>query len=279
MHTIVLTCKLQPNTEENRQILIAALSELDYESFEETATGINAYIPAAHFNPEALKSNALLNMLEATLEYEHQELEDKNWNRIWEENYFKPILIGEQCLIRSHFHERIADVPYEIMIDPKMSFGTGHHETTRLMIAQMLSLDFQGKTVLDMGTGTGVLAILSRMLGAKRVLAVDIEEWAYRNAVENVELNGQDAITVRQGDISLIHYQRFDRILANINLPVLRAHMPQYERVLEKGGQMLLSGFYDTSLPEIQDLLEQNALQFIEKQQLNSWATVHAAKP
>lgn len=278
MQTVSVTCTIEPNTEQNRQIVIAALEQLNYDGFEETSNRVVAYISEKHFNPRQLKECQTFKEMDAHVKYTIDYLEDKDWNRVWEENYFKPIVISNQCVIRSEFHKNTPDLPYEIIINPKMAFGTGHHETTRLMMEQMFKQDFKGKEVLDMGTGTGVLAVLSKMLGASGVTAIDVEGWAYRNASENVRINKQHDIEVRQGDASAIPNKLYDVVLANINFNVITKDIATYAKSLQSGGFMILSGFYTYSVEELKPLLHKNSLQIEQTVELNNWALVVCTK-
>ena len=192
-----------PCTETVNDILSAVLGEVGFESFIEQADGIAAYIQKDLYNEAALKE-AIINfpLPDTQINYTYQEAEDKDWNEEWEKNFFQPIVIGDRCVIHSTFHHDVPKVEYDIVINPQMAFGTGHHETTSLIISELLDNDLQGKSLLDMGCGTSILAILARMRGAVPCTAIDIDEWCVRNSIENIELNDVDKIDVSQGDAS-----------------------------------------------------------------------------
>lgn len=241
---------LQPASD----ILMAELGEIGFESFVETETGFSAYIPKTDWNPDALHKLQVLNSGEFSIVYEKEEIAPVNWNSEWEKN-FEPIEIENTVSIRAPFHE-VGTVQYNLIIEPKMSFGTGHHETTHLMVQHLLKLDLQNKTVLDMGCGTAVLAILAEKLGAQPIDAIDIDSWSYENAVENVERNACNHISVYEGDANLLTDQHYDVIIANINRNILLADLPAYTQVLKSNGILLLSGFYTEDIPTILDVAE-----------------------
>jgi len=245
-----LHCVPANASSELNEILIARLAEAGYESFVDADNGFKAYIQKSLFNQQFVDILVLEGHKCSVCE-----MEDKNWNEEWERN-FEPVLIGNACYIRAPFHPERMDVKYTINIEPKMSFGTGHHETTSLMVEAVLECQMQSKRVLDMGCGTGVLAILATKLGAKNILAIDIDEWAYRNTLENITLNQCNQIEVQLGDIDLLSGKKFDIILANINRNILLKQIPAYSQCLEKGGQLLLSGIYT----EDQDIIEGQAM-------------------
>jgi ribosomal protein L11 methyltransferase len=238
--------KFQPVTKEQQEILLARLSELGYEGFEEGLNYISGYIPEDQYNETETNNLVSDNKITITKEV----IAPRNWNQEWEEN-FQPVLIDEFCGIRAHFHAPIQKVQYEIIITPKMSFGTGHHATTYLMIQSMEQFSFAGKTVLDFGTGTGVLAILAEKLGAAAVTAIDNDEWSINNAAENITLNHCSNITLAAAD-SLQMSSRFDIILANINKHVLIANMAAIKQHLTPGGVVLMSGLLLGDKPDIE---------------------------
>jgi len=271
MDYIELNCKIEAdNIQEIIDILIAQLNEIGYESYDETEEGLNAYILEKFFDIN--KVNQLqVNKIEGTsIEYSHQLIKTQNWNEVWEKN-FDPIIVDDQCLIRAPFHTNLPKTEFEIVIEPKMSFGTGHHETTYLMLKTILDLDVKNKNVLDMGCGTGVLAILAEFKGAKDITAIDIDEWAYNNALENIKKNNCKNISVFQGDASLLSNQEFDIIIANINRNILMDDIKHYSKVLKKGGTMLLSGLYDKDLPMLKEEAADNNIKFIDHIEKHSW--------
>ncbi len=233
-------------------ILTAELAELGFESFVETDEGLSAYIIESGFDEQAVQELIAKYAGQTAIAYEVHSLEKRNWNAEWERDY-EPIEVANQVRVRASFHQSDARFHYDIIVNPKMSFGTGHHETTAMMLEQQLGLDFSGKTVLDVGSGTGILAILAAKMGAKNVLAFDIEEWAVENARENAELNNCPQITVFQGTIADIKPDhQYNIILANINRNVLLAEIPTYTDLLMEGGYLVVSGFYEHDAADIE---------------------------
>ena len=256
---------LQPTSD----ILIAELGAAGFESFVEEETGILAYIQKQTWSTDIHKTVSLLDHPDFEITYVCKEIEQENWNATWEQN-FQPIVVDDVCMIRAPFHEKI-NVSYDIIIEPKMSFGTGHHETTHMMIQHLLDLDIENSTVLDMGSGTGVLAILAAMRGATTVDAIDIDNWCYLNAKENVERNNVAFINVFEGDASLLRDQKYDLIIANINRNILLNDIPKYQACLKKGGLLLLSGFYKEDLPLITKKCKEVGLEFEKNLENNNW--------
>ncbi|WP_019668391.1 50S ribosomal protein L11 methyltransferase [Eudoraea adriatica] len=256
---------LQPATD----ILIAELGELGFDSFVETNNGLLAYVKKENWNPSALQNVQILSKESFSISYEVSDIEQENWNEQWEKN-FDPINVDNQCVVRAPFHNK-PDVAFDIVIMPKMSFGTGHHETTYMMLKLVLALDFTGKTVLDMGCGTGVLAILAAMKGASSVDAIDIDNWSYLNAKENVAANSCEQINVFEGDVSILTNHKYDIILANINRNILLSDIPVYVKHLRKGGVLLLSGFYKEDMSLISKVCTANGLSFQENLEKNNW--------
>ncbi len=259
-------------------ILTAELAELGFESFTETDEGINAYIPEPDFDADAVAEVVARYSGQTAIAYVVNSLEKTNWNAEWEQNY-QPIEVitdgGKSVRVRASFHEHDPAFTYDLVINPKMSFGTGHHETTHMMMQHQLGLDHAGKAVLDVGSGTGILAILGLKLGAADALAFDIEEWAVENAIENAALNDCQPMRVFQGTIAgVAANERFDIILANINRNVLLAEMPTYVSYLKPGGQLLVSGFYETDAPDIQHKADEAGLVKVGYQTRNQWASV-----
>ena len=253
-------------------ILIAELGEAGFESFVEHETGIQAYIQKVDWHEEILGEVRILNNSRFHIVYDFKEIEQENWNATWEQN-FHPITVADQGEVRAPFHEK-SDVAYDIVIEPKMSFGTGHHETTHMMLQFILEHDFQGKSVLDMGCGTGVLAILAEMKGAASVDAIDIDNWCYLNARENVERNHCKNIRVFEGDVTLLQGKTYDVIIANINRNILLSDIPQYVKCLTDNGQLFLSGFYKEDIPLITEKCNENGLQIEKNLEKNKWVAV-----
>lgn len=256
-------------TDEETGVITALLTQAGFEGFEETSRGLKAYIPE---NLYALQEvNSLMEKLstEYPLHWNVSTVEDKNWNESWEKNY-APVFIQNRCLVRAPFHVPYPGVELDIVIMPKMSFGTAHHETTQLMIEYILENQWKGKEVLDMGCGTGVLAIIVAKAGASRVLAIDNDPIACTNARENVDRN-KVAVQIKQGEIELIQDLQFDAILANINRNVLLDHLSWYAASLRKSGRLYLSGFLSEDLPIIRDAALRSGLKHCTTKSLNHW--------
>ena len=259
---------LKPWTE----ILIAYLSEIEFHGFYEEDGILKAFISNTDF--DELIFNSLLGSLEGEdveISYEKLEIENRNWNASWEAN-FDPVEIAQQLYIRAPFHEQKENFNSTIIIQPKMSFGTGHHQTTFLMCEAILRLDLVGKKVLDMGTGTGVLAILSEKKGSKDITAIDIEEWSIENCEENIVLNECAFIDTICGDVNLIDGKKFDVILANINKNILKKHLPKYFDSLCENGLLYLSGFFSTDVSELKSQANQLGFKFISTTVKDEWA-------
>ena len=258
------------STEVNGDILLAELTQIPFESFVENEVEIIGYILLDLWDKQALEELPYLqeNQVEVTI----NEIEQVNWNEEWEKN-FDPILISNDCVIRADFHNLEKTYKFDIRINPKMSFGTGHHETTSLVLTEMLNIDFVNTKVLDMGTGTGVLAILAAMKGAKNVLAIDNDEWAYKNSIENVELNHYlDKIDVVEGSIQSMGDNKFNVILANINKNIIKVQMESYASGLLPNARLLISGILVEDCDEIIGLASKCGLMKIEQKQKNKWS-------
>ncbi|PRY07870.1 ribosomal protein L11 methyltransferase [Pontibacter ummariensis] len=254
-------------------ILTAELGELGFDAFVETEDGFSAYIEENQYSQEALEEVLSRYADFVQVEYTVQKIARQNWNEEWERN-FEPLFIGEQVSVRASFHPKPEQAKYDIVINPKMSFGTGHHETTTLMIENQLSLDHQDKRVLDMGCGTGILAIMAGELGASEIVAVEIEDWTVENARENAALNNYSSIDVRLGGAETIEEEKpFDIILANINRNVLLEDMPAYKAVLQPRGWLVLSGFYTEDLPMIQQRAQELGLAYVSHRVKNNWVS------
>ncbi|MDF9828860.1 50S ribosomal protein L11 methyltransferase [Parabacteroides sp. PF5-6] len=257
-------------------VLAAELGEIGFESFVTHENGLTAYISENNYDPAILDERLTVFPLEGVeIRYESELIVGQDWNEEWEKNYFKPIRIGKDCIIRASFHPEEEGFTYPILIDPKMAFGTGNHETTFLMISEILKIDMEGKEVLDMGCGTAVLAILSAMKGAKRIVAIDIDEWAYANAIENCKLNQTEQIRVVLGGAEKIaDYPPFDLIFANINRNILLADMAEYVRNLKPGGYLYMSGFYEEDIPVIEKEMTAQGLTLASVAGKNNWVAL-----
>lgn len=259
-----------------RDLLLGELSLFDFESFEETEFGLRAYMPKALFSDSIFSEINLLQSDVVEVKYSVQTIPEQNWNATWESD-FDPIEVNESCRVRAPFHPTTG-AEFEVVIQPQMSFGTGHHETTWLVMREMLGLEIKNLDVLDMGSGTGVLAILAEKKGAQSVVAIDVDEWAYHNAVENVALNSAVHITVEKGDGAQIGGRRFHVILANINKNVLLQHMPLYAESLHQNGILLLSGFFESDVPDLKRRAEQCGLGLVHQATKNNWAVMKLKK-
>ncbi|OPB84717.1 50S ribosomal protein L11 methyltransferase [Elizabethkingia ursingii] len=266
--------KIEP-VEPWNEILMAELIEQGFDSFTENPDGILAYIQAELLNEEELKNQWLLNHDDVKISYTYKEMPNINWNEEWEKN-FQPINVEDKVLIRAEFHES-QRLEEEIIIQPKMSFGTGHHATTYLMIQQMMDMDFQGKKVLDMGCGTSVLAIYAKKKGASDVLGIDIDEWAVENSRENAERNNTP-MRVELGTADNLGQEKFEIILANINRNILISDIPRYVEVLEPGGSLLLSGLCFFDVDDILQVCEEQNLQLQKKLQREEWVSLLLTK-
>lgn len=256
---------LQPGTE----ILIAELGYAGFESFVETEEGATAYIQKEEWNDTILEDINILKSDEFKIEYTFSEIEQVNWNEEWEKN-FDPIEVDGKCTVRAPFHPE-KNFEYEIVIEPKMSFGTGHHETTFMMLQFILENAFQNKTVLDMGCGTAVLAVLAEMRGASKLDAIDIDEWCFENSMENVQRNNCKNISVYLGDATLLNDKTYDVIIANINRNILLNDMEAYRNSLNENGELYLSGFYKEDLPIITETCNNLGFTFVENKEKNRW--------
>lgn len=259
---------VQPATE----ILIAELGFAGFESFVENEEGVNAYIQKDDWHEGILDDIQILTNTAFTIEYQKEEIAQVNWNEEWEKN-FEPIEVDGKCVVRAPFHEK-PTVDYDIVIEPKMSFGTGHHETTHMMLQHILKTDVVDKKVLDMGCGTGVLAILAEMKGATPIDAIDIDNWCYINSLENVERNNCHHISVYEGDVNLLIGKKYDIIIANINRNILLNDIHQYAKCLNPNGVLFLSGFYTEDIPLITEECTKNKLKFADKLQKNNWVAL-----
>ncbi len=258
-------------TEMGAEILMAELAEVGFDSFVDTPTGIKAYIPKDSCNEQILQDIYLLSNPEFTISYQITEIEQVNWNEEWEKN-FSPIVVEDLCTVRANFHP-VPNTRYDIVITPKMSFGTGHHETTYMMLQQLLPLSLEGTKVLDMGCGTGILAIMAALRGAHDITAIDIDPWCVENATENVQQNNCSFITIKEGDVSLITGEQYNLILANINRNILLSDIPAYAQTLLPQGLLLVSGFYVEDLPAIKEKCQEVGLTYLSHIERNRWVS------
>jgi ribosomal protein L11 methyltransferase len=264
--------KLQIDPDFN-EMMMAELGEIGFDSFVENDDELLCYIPANDFDESGLKDITARYQGLTAISYSFETLETKNWNEEWERNY-QPIEVAGRVRVRASYHAADPTFEYDIVIDPKMSFGTGHHETTTMVMAHQLNLDHSNKSVLDVGSGTGILAILAEKLGANKLTAFDIEEWAYLNAVENVALNGCHKIMVFQGTINDCPAGVHDIVLANINRNILLAEIPTYTTFLKPSGTLIVSGFYEFDAADIVQKAAECGLKKISHETLNNWASL-----
>ena len=250
-------------------ILVAELGSVGFESFTENEDGVVAFIQEADWKESLLNDIQILESDEVGFSYEVEEIEQVNWNEEWENN-FDPIVVENEVSIRAPFHSN-PNLKYDIVIEPKMSFGTGHHETTYLMIKHLMALDLTGKKVLDMGCGTGILAIFAELMGAEQVDAIDIDAWCYENSIENIERNHCQNIKVYEGDASMLKGRAYDVIIANINRNILLNDIGTYAESLNANGELYLSGFYTEDIPQINEAAEKNGLVLSVKYERNNW--------
>lgn len=251
------------------EILIAQLSEIGYESFEETDFGVKAYIQTKSYKQSEIDKLSIFNGNQFKINYTVEEIKNQNWNEVWESSY-NPVMISDQIYIRAPFHAERKNVKYQLLIEPKMSFGTAHHETTSLMMELLLDLEMESKTVLDMGCGTGILAILSEMMGSSEILAIDNDLNAYENTLENVTKNKCCHINVEMGGVEKITGS-FDFILANINKNILLSDMKDYVTHLNYQGKILFSGFYENDLKDIKSQAQKHNLILEKHLSKNKW--------
>lgn len=254
------------------EILIAELGETAFESFTETETGISAFVQKELWTETILENIRILESAEFKIDYTCEEIDPVNWNEEWEKN-FEAINVDGKCHVRAPFHPK-TDAEFDILIEPKMSFGTGHHETTHMMIQHLLETEVTGMKTLDMGCGTAILAILAEMKGAQPIDAIDIDNWCYLNSIENAERNNCAHITVYEGDASLLKGKKYDLIIANINRNILLDDMQTYVDCLSLKGTLLLSGFYEQDIPFIDSSCTEKGLTYVKKLERNNWVAL-----
>jgi ribosomal protein L11 methyltransferase len=270
---------ITPNTEINRDVLSALLADIGFESFVETDKGLDAFVPGKVYSEktmlEALEHFPLPGV---QVQYDSELIIGKDWNEEWEKHFFQAIIIENQVIIHSSFHKDIPELPYNIVIDPKMAFGTGHHSTTALMVSCLLELDLKQRSFLDMGCGTAVLAILARMKGAHPVTGIDIDKWAYENALENIRLSNTPDIRIKCGDANLLGKERYDFIFANINRNILLNDIALYVQCMHPGSRLFMSGFYKEDREIITDKCKEYALKAVSSKEKNNWIAMQFLK-
>lgn len=270
---------MRPCTEDATDLMAGLLAEIGYESFVPDADGLTAYVPDASFDREALDECIEAMPIKVETAVRDTFVEGRDWNAEWEQNYFKPIVVERRVAIHSSFHTDIPEAEHHIVIDPKMAFGTGHHATTSQVIKAMLTLDLRGARVIDMGTGTGILAILAAMLGSTDVTGIEIDEFAYVNAVENIALNGHPEIKLVHGDAAALEgLQPADLFIANINRNIITADISRYAKALKPGATMLLSGFYVEDIPMIMAAAQPFGLRETGYTDLERWVCLRLTK-
>ncbi len=269
---------IEPYEEWLRDVLMAQLADIGFESFTETISGLEAFIPATGFKTDVVSELLLLYEDNFSFKLDKELIKSQNWNEVWEKNYFRPLIVAGECLVRAPFHTDFPRCTYEIVIEPNMAFGTGNHETTAMMLEAILRENLDGKTVLDMGCGTGILGILASMKGAGKIMAIDIDEWSVKGTLENSVLNQVQNLTVQQGDASLLGGETFDIILANIQKNVLMNDMAAYASVLNQAGKLFVSGFYAGDLGDIIKIAEKEGLKSIGHTEKNQWIAAFFVK-
>ncbi|MCD4796998.1 MAG: 50S ribosomal protein L11 methyltransferase [Candidatus Cloacimonetes bacterium] len=274
---IELICKINPNLQKHTDVLIAYLTDIGFESFMETEKGVNAYIAECQFNEKAL-NDFEKQFSVFKLKFEYRIIKDENWNEKWTENYFEPIIFGTDLVVRASFHKNFPKAKKEIIIDPKTAFGTGYHATTYMLLEEILKSDTLNKSVLDMGTGTGILAILSKMQGSAYTFAVDNDIKAVKNTSENILINNTPDIEVGHGDITILKNEKFDIIYENIWKNTVINDMPILAKHLNSGGVLLTSGFYYKEYDEVKRAGEDVGLIFQYSREKDGWAVVKFVK-
>ena len=258
------------------EILIAQLSQLGFDSFQENNDGIWAYIDSTILSFVHVEDIQILNSIEFDISFEFYNVKKQNWNIKWESN-FEPIYVDKTCCVRAPFHKK-SNYKYDLVIEPKMSFGTGHHETTSMMISFILANSFSNSSVCDIGSGTGVLAILAEKRGASKIDAIDIDNWCYLNSIENIERNNSKNVKVYEGEVHKLMQFTYDNIFANINLNVLLVDIPIYSKMLNTGGLLYLSGFYLKDINSIEKVAKSSNLSLVESKVKNQWVALKFAK-
>ncbi len=265
------TFTLAPDTQDFRDVLMAMAGEIGFESFVENEESVDAFIPTASDSSDLMERLMVESMF--SFSFTTEEIPDQNWNEEWEKNYFKPLVVSDKCVVRAPFHTEFPQADYEIIIEPNMAFGTGNHETTTMMMEFILESNLQQMEVLDMGCGTGILAILASMRGAKSVTAIDIDEWSYRGTIENSQLNNILNIKPLLGDYTVIPLVKFDVILANIHKNIIISDLPVYAKALKPEGAIIVSGFYASDLDDVIRRAADLGLALVSSKTKNNWCS------
>lgn len=267
--------KFSPFTNDAADLMAGFLADIGFESFETHSPFMSAYIKAEDYNANALKQSINDMPLNCDISWEVEFIEGQDWNQEWEKNYFQPIVLGDRCVVHATFHKDYPHCEYEIVIDPRMAFGTGHHATTSMMVSHLLDMDLEGKSVIDMGTGSGILAILSMMRGASKVDAIEIDPMAFDNACENATLNNYDIINFICGDAGALEQcGQADIFLANINRNIILADLPSYVRHIKDSGKLILSGFYEKDVPLLERSLSNFGMKIANKTVKDDWCSL-----
>ncbi len=270
-----LRLDVEPCSADATDLLAYLLGEAGYESFVPDDKGLTAYVPAALYSDEAVRTALEEFCFDATVTASAELVEGRDWNAEWERNYFRPIVVGERCVVHSSFHTDVPKAEYDIVIDPKMAFGTGHHATTSLILTRLLDMDLQGRSLIDVGTGTGILAILAAMRGAVPVAGIEIDRFAWENACDNVRLNGHPEIAVLCGDASLLQaLAPADVVVANINRNVILGDIRAYAAAMRPGATLLLSGFYEADCAMVEEAAVAAGLTAAGRTVRDNWACV-----
>jgi ribosomal protein L11 methyltransferase len=280
MNTVELSCSIHASKDERQRlsdILVAQLALIGFNGFVDNDEGLKAYISENDFNIDDVKDLSIVTMNTNLIDISYKIIQEQNWNETWEKS-FKPVIVEEKCIVRAPFHKPEKQYPYDIIIEPKMSFGTGHHATTYLMIKEALELNFNKKTVVDMGSGTGILAILAEKKDAAKILAIDNNEWAYRNCRENINLNKTKKITPILGDRKNLLQEKADIILANINKNVLMEDIPYYANILNNNGFLVVSGIYKKDMHDITEKAKHAGLKYVHHDEKNEWVSIQFQK-
>jgi ribosomal protein L11 methyltransferase len=271
MDTIKVAITLSPYESWYSDVLSSEMAHLGFESFVETGNGFEAYIPEKSYHRQALAELIKSRDESFSVHWKEEKIPAQNWNEVWEKNYFQPLVIKGQVVIRAPFHAKYPECPVEIVIEPNMAFGTGNHETTSLMMETMLEMNLKDKSVVDLGCGTGILAILASKLGADNITAIDIDSWSFDATSQNRAINNTPNVQPVLGDARLIVDQRFDILLVNIQKNVILNDMEKYAKALRPGGTVLFSGFFKSDLSDIRQAAATNGLKFISEKQRNHW--------